>query len=124
MGPAESFIPGATRPERPTRTGVMGLLVLAAACGFIIWFGMKMWDELEGNELVRQLRSRDVTERRSAASNLSSVGRDVNIGDAVVALIRALEDEDSEVRANAARSLGLLAYQFRTLPPRSASEQR
>jgi HEAT repeat protein len=94
-----------------------GLMVAVAACAFILWAGLRVWDTWDENEMVGRIRSGTPAERRTAAVALASVERESDIDRAFSALIGALDDEDPEVRAVAAHSLGSLIYQLRDHPP-------
>jgi HEAT repeat protein len=99
------------------RIGISGLMVVVASCAFIVWSGLRIRDTLGANEILRQLHSGTAEHRRKAAFELSSVQRGSEIEPAFTALIRALGDEDAEVRDAAAVSLGSLIYHLRVRPP-------
>jgi HEAT repeat protein len=94
------------------RFGIKGLMVLVASFALIAWAGVRIWDTLEGDELLRQIRSSDVAQRRSAAMRLGTEMPDRDIDDTMAALVWALGDKDVEVRSQAAASLGALMQEF------------
>jgi hypothetical protein len=90
MDPAPGVGSGAPGPNRPFRFGLKGLLVLVASLGLICWASVRVWDTLEGNESLHQIRSKDVSERRAAAMSLRLVTRDRDVGPRAGSVIPAL----------------------------------
>ena len=103
------------------RMGMKGLMVLVAACAFIIWAGLSIWDRLGRYQPLRVIHSGSVDERRIAAQDLSDP-RGTEPAEAITALIRSQSDKDAGVRAVAAHSLGELVYQLRTHPPTNRAD--
>jgi HEAT repeat protein len=94
---------------------MIGLVLGVAACDLVVWKGESMRDLLWGHDSLRQLRSKNVVERRTAAKHLGYQG-EVDVDEAMAALVHALGDKDADVRTTAAQSLGSLDLQGRQNP--------
>jgi HEAT repeat protein len=91
--------------NRGLRTSVGALVALVACCGAIFWAFRVAWDSVPVNGWAKSLRSGSGADRRAAAEKLGSLVLG-EAGVAIPALIAALEDDDNQVSATAARSLG------------------
>jgi HEAT repeat protein len=87
------------------RISILGLIVVVACCGVILWSWRVVRESSPVRVQIRMLRTGDVLERRSAATGLESYTAE-DAGVVIPALVVALGDEDEEVRATVARSLG------------------
>jgi HEAT repeat protein len=114
------------KPDEGFRFGRKGFMVLVASLAIITWTAWRFWDTaiitsarltiwyaFNGNDSIRVLRSGGGTleERLNSAGNLRLMGADDEIEDAIATLIATLYDEDVQVRATAAYSLGILVSQ-------------
>ena len=90
-----------------SRSGRRGLIILGALVA--VWIGWGIWDYWNGNDPIRLIRSGNVSERTQAALELRVVSQEGRVEAQAAALIRALDDEDTGVRAMAAVSLGVLS---------------
>ncbi len=116
-------------PERRYRIGRKVLIVLVTSCAIITWTGWKSWDTalvtsarlkiwntFDVANSVRLLKSTGAApeERLNAAANLRTVEADDEIGEAIAALIPALNDENTQVRITTVQSLGALVSRTRS----------
>ncbi len=100
------------------RMGMKGLMGAVASCALIIWAGLSIRDQLQGHQSLRVIRAGNAVERRTAAQDLwDEPGIDSEA--AMAALIHALGDGDTGVRATSAKSLGNLVYRLRSQPRRA-----
>jgi HEAT repeat protein len=101
----------------------MALLLGFMVCLFLIWGGLRIWDNLTSSDPVRLILRGSVTERRRAAGDLGVVTTQTDIAAVMAALVRASEDADPEVRAAAAQSLGGVVSRILRSPTRTSAEQ-
>lgn len=119
MNRATAARPGVVGETGRFRLGMKGLMGAVASCALIFWAGLSIRDYLKGNSPLRQIRSGDAIERRTAAQQLS-LDQGIPAEAAMAALVLTLRDEEAEVRAIAAQSLGLFLSKMRdhpTTPP-------
>jgi HEAT repeats/HEAT repeat len=113
---------------RRFRARVAGLVILIAL--FAVWIGWRIWDPYAGPDPMRLLRYGDVSERSRAALDLSAGAPGWTVAAVIPALINALDDQDADVRATAARSLELLISAARGVngtglgPPEAVEQYR
>jgi HEAT repeat protein len=98
---------------RRSRVGRKGFILLTAL--FFIWIGLRIRDNLNGDDPIRRIRSGNLAERRQAALDLRSGAPGWPVEDVVAALVRSFEDPDAGVRAMAAQSLGVLVSEHQGL---------
>ena len=107
----------ARKPVRRLQTSVWTLVVLVACCGVIFWAARRSWDNsdpvlVEARSIqqraIAALRSGKPAERMDAVHELERLGA----GDRAVAippLIGALDDQETDVRVEAAYALGSIS---------------
>src|SRR6516165_6618541 len=81
------------------------MIALVACCGAIFWAWRVVLQSDPVNRMVFAVRSGTVEERRVAARELGTA-TPAEVGQAVPVLIAGLGDDNEEVAAQAARSLG------------------
>jgi HEAT repeat protein len=86
--------------------------VAALVCAFLVAAAA---DAADVTDLVKQLRSRDEEQRRTAAKSLGEMGTDAK--PAVPALAAALKDDDLFVRRFAAQALGEIGIEAKSAVP-------
>jgi HEAT repeat protein len=101
----------------------LALLLGLMVCLFMTWGGLTIWDNLPRRDPVRLILLGSVSERRKAAQDLQVVTEDTDIEKVMAVLVRASEDRDVEVRAEAAASLSVLASEIVRRPDRTPAEQ-
>jgi HEAT repeat protein len=94
------------------RVGMIGLVLVVAACDLIVWKGAWIRGHLWEHESLRRIRSENAVERRTAARELG-YQHEIDVDETMAALTHALGDKDAGVRTTAAQSLGSLDYQGR-----------
>ena len=87
------------------RVNLKTMIALVACCGAVFWAWRVVLQSVPVNRMVFALRSGTVEDRRVAARELGATTPQ-EVGQAIPALIAALGDEEVEVAAQAARSLG------------------
>jgi HEAT repeat protein len=116
-----SVEPGAASPQKPrSRFGVTSLALLVGALGALTWVGYKLWDDMNLDDAtrrfrdsLRQVRSKDASERSAAAATLQFAITPAEVDRALDALTVTLSDKDPGVRAIAAQTLGGLVVRLR-----------
>jgi HEAT repeat protein len=113
-------VPNDSRAPRRFQLGMKDFTILVAVSALLAWAGWRIWDSFHKSEETRvfeetleRLQSSDPSERWRAAGNLHSASHQYDIERAIAALVRALNDEDPQVRDVSARSLGALVRRLR-----------
>ena len=95
------------------RIEVKTILILVATSSLAIWLARTVWeDSMAPSRFIRVLRSGNTADRREAACQLAATPRPEEADKVVDALVLALGDEDEEVRATSANSLGSVVRQL------------
>jgi HEAT repeat protein len=105
---------GETGPKKTrSRFGATSFVLLVGALGALAWVGYKVWDEMHMDDATRrfrdglkQVRSKDPSERSSAAATLQFAITPAEVDRALDALTVSLSDNDPGVRVTAAQTLG------------------
>ncbi len=99
--------PAPGKPRRgPFRVSVRTLLLLVAISSLLIWSSLRIWEQTTQNQFIRVLQYGDTVDRRVAARELVAAPKPGEVERVLSALVLALGDEDAQVRAAAANSLG------------------
>jgi HEAT repeat protein len=113
-------VPNESRAPRRFQLGMKDLTILVAVSGLLAWAGWRIWDNFNKGEetyvfqeTLQRLQSAEASERWRAAGNLHVVNHRDEIEPAIAALVRALNDEDPQVKDTSARSLGALVRRLR-----------
>jgi len=107
----------AIRSRRPGRSffriNVKTMMILVATSSLVIWMARTIWEgSTTQSHFIRVLRSGNATDRRDASRQLIATPRSGEADRVVEALILGLRDEDAEVRAASANSLGPVVRQL------------
>jgi HEAT repeat protein len=109
-----------SRPFRRLGFRKKNLTLVIAISALLVWSGWRIWDDLSKGEDTRvfedtlgRLQSTDASERWRAAGSLYIVNQIDQIEPAIAALVRALNDQDPQVKDASARSLGSLVRRLR-----------
>jgi HEAT repeat protein len=112
---------GETSPKKArSRFGFTSFVLLVGALGALAWVGYKVWDDMSVDDATRrfrdglkQVRSRDASERSTAAATLQFAITPAQVDRALDALAVTLSDKDPGVRASAAHTLGGLIVRIK-----------
>jgi HEAT repeat protein len=94
------------------RINVRTMMILVATSSLVVWSARRVWEDSTQNPFIRVLQFGDTADRRMAARELIATPRPGEGPKVVDALILALCDEDAEVRAASANSLGSVVGQL------------
>jgi HEAT repeat protein len=105
---------GDTGPKKTrSRFGVTSVVLLVGALGALSWVGYRVWDDMNLDDAtrrfregLRQVRSKDPSERSTAAATLQFATTPAEVDRALDALAATLSDKDPNVRVTAAQTLG------------------
>jgi HEAT repeat protein len=106
------------------RLGVRAPLLLIALCALAVWGVIGYWDSSTSADPLRQIRSRNVEQRRWAALNLRVLTKKTDLAATTAALSHGLQDQDESVRVLVAQSLGQLVHQLKSQPATTTEEKR